>query len=46
MEQRVERAASMSAIEPESVVGWGVDADPLNDPTYPMRDRAEDDSPG
>jgi hypothetical protein len=25
-------------IDPTTVVGWGVDADPANDPTYPMRD--------
>jgi hypothetical protein len=28
------------------VVGWGVDADPENDPTYPMRDRSNDDKQG
>jgi hypothetical protein len=33
-------------IDPATVVGWGVDADPRNDPTYPMRDRSNDDSPG
>ncbi|WP_019949354.1 hypothetical protein [Hymenobacter aerophilus] len=26
-------------IDPKSIKGWGVDADPKNDPTYPMRDR-------
>jgi hypothetical protein len=31
---------------PTRLPGWGVDADPRNDPTYPMRDRARDDSPG
>lgn len=46
MDQRVERATAMSPIDPETVVGWGVDADANNDPTYPMRDRAQDDSPG
>jgi hypothetical protein len=30
------------AIDPASVAGWGVDADPDNDPTYPMRDRTRD----
>lgn len=30
-------------IDPSSVPGWGVDADPENDPTYPMRDRSQDD---
>jgi hypothetical protein len=28
------------------IPGWGVDADPANDPTYPYRDRSEDDGPG
>jgi hypothetical protein len=27
-------------IDPTTVLGWGVDADPSNDPTYPMRDRS------
>ena len=27
-------------VDPATVVGWGVDADPENDPTRPMRDRA------
>ena len=25
------------------ITGWGVDADPKNDPTYPYRDRSQDD---
>lgn len=29
-------------IDPQTVVGWGVDADPDNDPTYPMRDRSHE----
>ncbi len=33
-------------IDPQTVVGWGVDADPRNDPTYPMRDRSREDGPG
>ncbi len=33
-------------IDPTTVVGWGVDADPENDPTWPMRDRSKDDGPG
>jgi hypothetical protein len=28
------------------IKGWGVDADPKNDPTYPMRDRSKDDHGG
>ncbi len=33
-------------IDPESVPGWGVDADPKNDPTYPYRRRENDDHKG
>ena len=33
-------------IDPTTVLGWGVDADPENDPTWPMRDRSHDDGPG
>lgn len=33
-------------IDPATVIGWGVDADPENDPTWPMRDRSQDDGPG
>lgn len=33
-------------IDPAQVVGWGVDADPENDPTYPMRDVSSDDNGG
>jgi hypothetical protein len=46
MDQKVARAASTTPIDPQSVNGWGVDADPQNNPTYPMRDRSQDDSPG
>lgn len=28
-----------TAINPSEVKGWGVDADPKNDPTYPMKHR-------
>jgi hypothetical protein len=28
-----------SLIDPSQVKGWGVDADPKNDPTYPMKKR-------
>lgn len=28
------------------IPGWGIDADPKNDPTYPMRDRSKDDHTG
>jgi hypothetical protein len=33
-------------IDPQSVPGWGVDADPDNDPTYPYRLRENDDHRG
>ncbi len=36
--------APRQMIEPETVLGWGVDADTDNDPTYPLRDRTADDS--
>lgn len=32
-------------IDPDTVTGWGVDADTDNDPTWPMRNRAGVDSP-
>ena len=32
--------------DPSQIAGWGVDADPVNDPTYPYRDRPRDDGPG
>ncbi|WP_232627669.1 hypothetical protein [Methylobacterium sp. Leaf118] len=25
-------------VDPSTIPGWGIDADPRNDPTYPMRD--------
>jgi hypothetical protein len=34
------------AVDPALIVGWGVDANPQNDPTYPYRDRSEDDHSG
>jgi hypothetical protein len=37
---------SATALDTRSVVGWGVDADPDNDPTYPYRDRSRDDHDG
>lgn len=38
--------AAAPRIDPTTVIGWGVDADPENDPTWPMRDRSKDDGPG
>src|SRR5688500_9819178 len=29
------------AINPADVIGWGVDADPKNDPTYPLKKRTQ-----
>ena len=37
---------SRQMIDPAEVNGWGVDADPRNDPTYPMRDRSGDTETG
>ena len=36
------KTQSPRLIDPASVTGWGVDADPDNDPTYPMRDQSKD----
>ena len=33
-------------VDTSKIPGWGVDADPANDPTYPYRDRSQDDGPG
>lgn len=33
----------MTITDLSQIPGWGVDADPRNDPTYPMRDRSKDD---
>ena len=34
------------AVDTSSIPGWGVDADPDNDPTYPYRERDKDDHSG
>ncbi len=34
------------AIDPSQVKGWGVDADPKNDPTYPMKNRNDGEHAG
>jgi hypothetical protein len=39
-------ATSSGSVNVSSVFGWGVDADPANDPTYPYRDRTDDDHRG
>lgn len=33
-------------VDTSQIPGWGVDADPANNPTYPMRNIAEDDKAG
>ncbi len=42
LNERTRIAASGAPINPVGVVGWGVDADAENDPTYPFRDRSQD----
>ncbi len=37
---------SATAIDTSKIIGWGVDADPDNDPTYPYRERSGDDHKG
>ena len=37
---------SATSLDTRSIVGWGVDANPQNDPTYPYRDRSQDDHSG
>ncbi len=39
-------AGAVQRIDPAAVNGWGVDADPENDPTYPYRLRQNDDHSG
>ncbi len=41
-DERTAIASARSPIDPSTVTGWGVDADPENDPTYPYRDRSND----
>ena len=42
IEERTRIASARTPIDPRSVVGWGHDANPENDPTYPYRDRSND----
>ena len=42
LEERTRIASARTPIDPSAVVGWAVDADPANDPTYPYRDRSAD----
>ena len=41
-DERTRIAARQGRVDPTSVFGWGVDADPNNDPTYPYRNRSAD----
>jgi hypothetical protein len=36
------RTESRGLVDTAGIPGWGVDADPQNDPTYPIRNRSED----
>lgn len=36
------KTRSPRLVDPATVPGWGVDADPDNDPTYPIRDQTQD----
>ena len=38
--------ALASRIDPAKIPGWGVDADPQNDPTYPMKNRNDGEHAG
>jgi hypothetical protein len=37
---------SSGVVDTSRIIGWGVDANPQNDPTYPYRDRSADDRSG
>ena len=37
---------AQTSIDPTQVRGWGVDADPKNDPTYPMKHRNDGEQKG
>jgi hypothetical protein len=45
-EPQEERAMRANAVDTSNIPGWGVDADPENDPTYPIREREKDDASG
>lgn len=44
--EKTEFKAVNSQIDPSQVKGWGIDADPENDPTYPMKKRVEGEHDG
>jgi len=37
-----QKTDSPALVDTSAIPGWGVDADPQNDPTYPMRDQTQD----
>ena len=37
---------SSGNVDTSGIIGWGIDANPRNDPTYPYRDRSNDDHSG
>ncbi|AHJ97548.1 hypothetical protein [Hymenobacter swuensis] len=39
MESTPKNTPKNPRIDPKQIKGWGIDADPKNDPTYPMRQR-------
>ena len=41
-DRRTAIANRNTPVDTSSIVGWAVDADPENDPTYPYRDRSRD----
>jgi hypothetical protein len=41
-----EETTKNRALDTANIPGWGVDADPENDPTYPYREREKDDHSG
>jgi hypothetical protein len=45
MENRVDKTENR-VIDPSQVKGWGVDADPENDPTYPLKNRNDGEHEG
>ena len=42
----VRPSGNRTVVDTSTIPGWGVDADPRNDPTYPFRDRSADDHSG
>jgi hypothetical protein len=36
------KTKSPALVDHSTIVGWGVDADPRNDPTFPIRDQSQD----